>query len=182
MSTLSENVKGLMQRSHKDMLAMLSVADMANMQSRTQANMDRMNAQVDAQLKKCNPAYKPPEGDEVGNFTFINAGILADQQTASALVNAIRDGEKGGQAEGDAAPVAAAPVPVPQQQMPVYQPVPAPVPQSKTMIDRLKDSGKYLLPFLIGSGVSIAAAKYFAPDDTDTDTITEVDVVPWSPE
>ena len=185
--SLSENLKGLMRRSHKDMLAMLSVADMSNMQNRTQANMDRMNAQVDAQLKKCLPDYEPPDGGDVGNFTFINAGIFADQQTATALIKAIEDGENGVQQPSSLQPnpvqkPTSEPIqPPPIQPAPQANHVPTTPPLSLSS-SLLWDGAMKMLPLLAVAGLSIAAARYFTPKDTDTNSQYSIEAQPYTPE
>ena len=204
--SISDHIKALMHRSHGDMMNMLTVADMANMQQRQQSNMDRMNAQVDAQLRKCNPDYKPPEGDGdsstfinagmmtieqlaqmeaeddgMGNRTFINAGLLVDTNTAKALM---------AQAVKDASGVPIPPVapPIETATPPIAPPIQPPAVSSapptlaKSFGGLLWSGAKQLLPLLAVAGVSIAAARYFSPKDTDTNSSYSIEAEPYVPE
>lgn len=59
----------------------------ARMDERQRYNMARMDAQVDAEIKKCNPDYKPPEppeDDDVAN-NFLNGVFIGSEEMTSIL-------------------------------------------------------------------------------------------------
>ncbi len=195
MNQLAENLKALMQRSHGDMMNYLCVADMAQMSARQQHNMDRMDAQVDAQLKSCNPHYIPPEsgtgptiindgvmsnaqfealqnGDDADMpSVFVNAGIMVDPSTANNLINSLKTDQP-----PPANPPQQQPPQLPQQQLPQSTP-----PPKSTLADKVKQQAAKLIPLLIATSVGVAAARYFAPVSNDSDTQYEIETIPYIP-
>ena len=78
-----ESIAGRQQAS---LPQVLTTVNQALMNNRMQTNMDRMEAQVDAEILKCNPNYKPPpkpEDDDVA----INTGVFIDSDIMKTLID-----------------------------------------------------------------------------------------------
>jgi hypothetical protein len=182
---LIDLLKGFSRANRRDTFSMIQAANMAQSNAAMQHNRRRMEAQVDAALKaKCGDLYEAPNEDESMGNMFLNSPIIGDDaiRKLAALVNAnATAGSNTDLAGGTGSTQQPTPAPLEPQlsQLPGHGKVPVPSTMSKLGSWVL---GKFL-PLALASGIGVAAAKYFAPTlkDTDTDTIIDIDPVPWKP-
>ena len=191
--TLQDCLVRLMTRSHSDIMDLQSTADKANWDALAVQNWQAKAKQSDVMFQSMCPSYETAQEEEedgVGNVTFINAGLMADEKNTNALIQALsRESQsptpepsiQTEQPEAKSMPdprdeqIAALQAQLAQlaQQQDNPQPVSPPKAPPTTLPvptwgDRLKSFLSRLLPLLAAGGISLAAAKYFAPDDTDT--------------
>ncbi len=86
-----QNVFGMLNRNYGDLQHWLNIASQTQLNQRLQQNYDRLNAQVDAEIKKCNPDYEPGEVEAMGDVN-IYAGITASDQTLQNMAETVTGG------------------------------------------------------------------------------------------
>ena len=173
--SLREALIGLLRRSHGDMMDVVQVADQAQWNQLAVDNWETVREQASTQFQSICPGHKQDEDDdEMGRNVFINAGLMADQATSQALLQAL------GQEAMSQPPQAQ---PQQTQQPPANQQ--APLQQTGNVLEgfgsKLWGFIKKALPFLAVAGISIAAARYFAPTDMDTTNEFTIQAEPYSP-
>ena len=211
---------GLMQRSHADTLDLAGVADQVQWNQLAVANWQDKRQQANAMFQNsCQGNYSiDGEDDQMGNV-FINAGLMADQETTKALVAALGD-DDGATASSEAAAQASADGSstddalqserdqwakeraelerrLAQQNggthgtqssgqgsgpigLPKIPGVPA-IPKLG-LRQKIKPFLGSLLPLLAAAGIAIAAANWFAPENTDTRNEFTIEAQPYEPE
>lgn len=73
-----KGLKSLLWNGRDDLLGLSAVAQQSQQQALSNENIRRNFAMSDAYVQKCNPDYSPPDGDDMSNPVFINAGIMGD--------------------------------------------------------------------------------------------------------
>ena len=68
--------------------ALMSDIASSKMHARQQHNIDRMEAQVDANLKKCNRDYVAPVLEE-DDMSVLNNGVFIGDETITKIINAL---------------------------------------------------------------------------------------------
>jgi hypothetical protein len=138
-------IQDLGNRNFRNTQAMVNVAHSHKMNEDLHRAGREQWAQVQALMKaKCGDNYQPP--DEDMGTTFINSPIFSNE-AIDKLIAAHASSDK-----------------TPDRSSPETSTGAARTPDVKTGSGFLKPALKMLLPLLIGSAVTIAATKYFAPE------------------
>lgn len=153
-------------RNHRDMFAATMVGHTHAMNQAQLRNGKRQEAQVDALLRcKHGDNYKPPEDDDMG-VSLINCPIVGDE-ALKLISESLAKSEASATATSTEKPDPSTAAPT------------AALPHAPTGSGFFISLLKTMLPLLLTAGVSIAAAKYFAPE-APTD-IYDIEAMPYVP-
>ena len=123
-----DSLKALTWDGREHLLGLLTIAQRASMDNVASYNIRRQFHLADQQLKRCNPDYEPLEDDDMGSPVFINAGVMASDETLNSLVNSMAESgqSKGEPATATADPPVASEPPEPGHVRPTPRPIPDP--------------------------------------------------------
>lgn len=157
--SLLDWLKEVGQRNHEDTLALIDAHRQQALNQASVHNRRRMESQVDAVLKRMFCGDYTPPVEDMGH-TFINSPIISEEM-AKTLGIAIKEESSTEKPDSPtAAPTAA-------------------FPHAPASSGFLTSMLKTMLPLLVTAGISIAAAKYFAPEPP-TD-IYDIEAMPYVP-
>jgi len=183
-SALLQNVKGLLWNGREDILGLHAIAQRASMDQLMHRNVERQFALSDAQMKRCNPDYTPPERDEeMPSPVFINAGIMGDEITQKISNMLASEKNESSEQTAPASPDQQRVADLERQLAALRSHVAAPARAAAGGLSSLLwDGAMKMLPLLAVAGLSIAAARYFTPKDTDTNSQYSIEAQPYTPE
>lgn len=174
LQQIIDAIGGVHKANRSETMSHVDVINRLTMNERTQHNMNRMDAQVDAHMRKQHgDCYEAPDLPDMAEHRINSPTINIGGDVAQALLAAAA---KENQTTAEGAGVTSPPTPQPQST--TSSPVASGQQRGSGVSDFLKTAA-LIGATSIGTG---AVVSYLADDsDTDTNSVYEIEAVPFDP-